>query len=228
MSNAVIIMCMQIHIVQNGDLVKQGMEFRSRIMQQAFGLDPALDPDSWDTVAWHVVAEQHGEVIGYYRAMQCDPLGFCTEVEFDLAPLAIARDQILEIGRAAADPRYPTAILRLWQAVISLAQRLDKKWIMGTASLKVRDFDTHYLSEQWRQRYRYRDGSHAVPRIPYQGNGPGTQRDAPALIQTYERIGAHIVSDLGWDPRFQTADVVTLLDIDCIEPAWRKKLRLDQ
>lgn len=219
---------MRIHTIQTGKLVEKGMEFRARIMNQAFGLDPALDPDQWDIDAWHVVAEQDGEVVGYYRAMQCDPVGFCTEIEFDLTPLAIDRNQILEIGRAAADPRYPTAILRLWQAVISLARRLDKKWIMGTASLKVTEFDVHHLSEQWCQRYRYRSGQHAVPRVPCDDIYSGTRRDAPALIQTYERIGAHIVSDLGWDPRFCTADVVTLLDIENIAPAWRKKLRLDQ
>ena len=204
------------------------MEFRARIMNQAFGLDPALDPDQWDTSAWHIVAEQDGEVVGYYRAMQHQPFGFCTEIEFDLSPLSVPRDQILEIGRAAADHRYPTAILRLWQAVIALAHNHGKRWIMGTASLKVTDQDVRYLSEQWKQRYHYHLTEHAVPRVPYNDHCIGTNRTAPPLIQTYERIGARIVSDLGWDPRFQTADVLTLLDCENIAPAWRKKLRINQ
>lgn len=215
---------MQIHTLQTGDLVRRGMEFRARVMNQAFGLDPALDPDQWDQVAWHIVAEHQGVVVGYYRAMDCEPHGFRTEVEFDLAPLEVPRDQILEIGRAAADHRYPMAILKLWQAVIELARQCGKKWIMGTASLKVTDFDVHYLSDQWRQQYQYHRAAHAVPRIPYRDLPAGSCREAPALIRTYESIGAHVVSDPGWDPRFQTADVVTLLDCENISPAWRRKL----
>lgn len=218
---------MQVYTQKQGVWVEPGMCFRARAMHEAFGLDLDQDRDQWDQDAWHIVAVIDSEVVGYYRAMTHSDRGFCAEFEFDLAPLHISPEQILEVGRACTDQKHPTTLFALWRAVIALATALDKRWIMGTASLSVADYDVNYISAQWRDRYAYHTGSHAVPKVDMPPVLPGQQRRSPPLIRTYENLGARVVSDLGWDPRFQTADVVTLLDTSCITPAWRKKLCVD-
>lgn len=222
-----IITSMDVHTQKQGAWIEPGMDFRARIMQEAFGLDPEQDRDQWDRDAWHLVAVVDQTVVGYYRAMCNSDLGFCTEFEFDLSPLGIDPTQILEVGRACTDQKHPTALFALWREVIKLAVSLNKRWIMGTASLAISEYDIHAVSKQWRNRYLYHQGSHAVPRISLPDVLPGSQQRPPPLIRTYENLGAQIVSDPGWDPRFQTADVVTLLEITSISPSWRRKLCVD-
>lgn len=216
---------MEVTVIQSGPILEQALEFRSRIMYETFGLDPSIDIDAWDSQAWHVVAVKNHQVIGYYRAMEGQSIGFCTEIEFDLSGLNIPRQDILEIGRACTDQQHPTAILRLWKEIIALARRLGKRWIMGTASLKVSEFDVHHLNAMWTDKYRHIDIGRAAAKIPYKVPCVGTVQTPPSLIQAYESIGAYVVSDLGWDPRFQTADVVTVLDINNITDKWSKKMR---
>lgn len=225
--NSGIITHMDVYTQQQGAWVAPGMDFRARVMHEAFGLDLAQDRDQWDRDAWHLVAVVDHAVVGYYRAMCHSELGFCTEFEFDLSPLNIDRGQILEVGRACTDQSHPTALFALWRAVIKLARSLDRRWIMGTASLSVRDYDIGSVTQQWQQKYLYHQDGHAVPRMALPELVPGPQQRPPPLIRTYENLGARIVSDPGWDPRFQTADVVTLLDTTCIPTAWRRKLCVD-
>jgi putative hemolysin len=193
-------------------------------MFENFGLPAEQDKDQWDQDAWHIVAVHQDTVVGYYRAIEHSCMGFYTETEFDISGLNIAPSQILEIGRAAADQRHPTAIFALWRAIIQLAQRHGKQWIMGSASIKPDEFDVRQISAQWQKKYNYLENQHARPLNPYQESHCGHLVQPPKLIQVYEKLGARIVSDLSWDPTFRTADVVTMLDITCIDEKWRKKL----
>lgn len=218
---------MQVYTQKQGVWVEPGMLFRSQAMLRAFGLRVEDDRDQWDQNAWHLVAVARDSVVGYYRAMTHGDHGFCTEIEFDLAPLGIDPSEILEVGRACADPEHPTALFGLWRAVIALAADLDCRWIMGTASLPIQHYAVSDISQQWRDRYGYLKKSHAVPRMALPDREQGSETRAPSLIRTYQNLGATIASDPGWDPRFQTADVVTLLDTHNIAPAWRRKLGMN-
>lgn len=215
---------MQVYTQKQGAWVEPGMMFRSRAMLQAFGLQPKDDRDPWDQEAWHIVAVAQDCVAGYYRAMTNSDRGFCTEIEFDLGPLGIDPSDILEVGRACADPAHPTALFGLWRAVIALAVQLDRRWIMGTASLAIKHYNINAISQQWRDRYGYLEQSHAVPRMTLPDCEQGSEKRPPSLIRTYQNLGARVVSDPGWDPRFQTADVVTMLDTHNMVASWRRKL----
>ena len=52
----------------------------------------------------------------------------------------------------------------------------------------------------------------------------GRIKEVPKLIEVYERVGAKIVSDPSYDPIFNTADVVTILDVNNINSRWLDKL----
>jgi putative hemolysin len=207
------------------DNISKVLEFRAQIMHDAFGIDPSQDFDQWDMDAYHVVARIGDNIVGYYRGIVNSALGFYTESEFDISPLDIDRDSILEIGRAAVDPNFrnPVIIPMLWSELISLAGSLGKNYIMGAASLKAVDTDIYSVRDVWREKYQYLTGRHALPKMPY--NQPTiSDGSAPKLLQVYERLGAQVVSDPSWDPVFNTADVVTILDLDKINQRWLEKL----
>ena len=219
-------MAIKVKILKKNQDIQDALEFRGRIMHSAFGIDSALDQDQYDHMAYHIVARDHDRVVGYYRAIVDGPLGFYTESEFDISGLNLPRDQVLEIGRAAVDPEFrnPAIIPMLWGRVIELAQQLDCKWIMGAASIRPVECNVYLAREHWQTKYHYMRNDHAVPLHPYCETSVTTELDIPKLLQVYERLGARVVSDPAWDPEFQTADVVTLLDLDEINQRWLERL----
>jgi putative hemolysin len=219
-------MAIKVKILKKQQDIQDALRFRAGIMHKAFGIDPDLDHDEYDRVAYHIVARDHDQVVGYYRAIANTSQGFYTESEFDIAGLNLDRNRILEIGRAAVDPdfRSPAIIPMLWGRVIELAQQLDCKWIMGAASIKPSECDIYQAQAYWQTKYQYRQDDHAVPLNPYTETSVTTELAIPKLLQVYERVGARVVSDPAWDPEFQTADVVTLLDLDEINQRWLERL----
>ena len=219
-------MAIRVKILKKQKDIQDALRFRAGIMHEAFGIDPAQDHDQYDSIAYHVVARDHDRVVGYYRAITDTSLGFYTESEFDIAGLNLDRDRILEIGRAAVDPdfRNPIIIPILWGKLIELAQQLNCKWIMGAASIRPAECDIYQAQDHWQTKYHYRQHNHAVPLNPYQETSSSSELAIPKLLQVYERIGARVVSDPAWDPEFQTADVVTLLDMDEINQRWLERL----
>lgn len=217
---------MRVQVLKKKRDISEALLFRSRIMGQAFGIDPGQDQDPWDQSAYHVVLQDHYRVIGYYRAIVHSELGFYTQSEFDIAGLNLDNRCILEIGRAAVDPEFrnPAVIPMLWGKLIELAQQLNRSWIMGAASIRPSDCNIYQAQDYWRSKYQYHLGSHAVPLNPYQEPVSNSKLDIPKLLQVYERVGARVVSDPAWDPEFQTADVVTLLDLDEINQRWLERL----
>jgi len=219
-------MAIKVKILKKKHDIETALVFRGRIMQSAFGIDPDQDSDKYDSVAYHVVARDHDRVIGYYRAIVNTDMGFYTESEFDIAGLNLDRTRVLEIGRAAVDPdfRNPAIIPMLWGKLFELAQQLDCKWIMGAASIRPSECNIYQARDYWQTKYHYRQDNHAVPLNPYQETSLTEELAIPKLLQVYERLGARVVSDPAWDPEFQTADVVTLLDLDEINQRWLERL----
>ena len=219
-------MATRVKILKKRKDIQVALEFRANIMSKAFGIDPKDDSDRWDELAYHVVAYDHDRVVGYYRAIVDNPLGFYTESEFDIAGLNLDRSRILEIGRAAVDPdfRNPAIIPMLWGRLFELAQRLDCQWVMGVASIRPAECNVHLARDHWQNCYHYIRDDHAVPLNPYRETSVTAELTIPKLLQVYERLGARIVSDPGWDPVFQTADVVTLLDLAQINQRWLERL----
>lgn len=219
-------MSIQVSVVKKSQDIQDALVFRASVMNQAFGINPESDSDQWDELAYHIVARDQNRVVGYYRAIVDNALGFYTESEFDIAGLDLDRARILEIGRAAVDPEFrnPAIIPMLWGRVIELAQDLDCQWIMGAASIRPADCNIYLAQNHWQTKYNYMNNDHAVPLNPYQESVTTSELAIPKLLQVYERLGARIVSDPGWDPVFGTADVVTLLDLQEINQRWLERL----
>ena len=219
-------MATKVKILKKQQDIQDALKFRAEIMHKAFGIDPDQDHDDYDGIAYHIVARDRGRVVGYYRAITNNSLGFYTESEFDIAGLNLDRDRILEIGRAAVDPdfRNPAIIPMLWGKLFELAQRLDCKWVMGAASTRPGECDIYQAQAYWQTKYHYQRDDHAVPLNPYRETSLTEELAIPKLLQVYERLGARVVSDPAWDPEFQTADVVTLLDLDEINQRWLERL----
>jgi hypothetical protein len=219
-------MPLKIKVLTHSDNLTAALEFRASIMHQAFGVPLEQDPDLWDQEAYHIVATSDEKVVGYYRVMSKTDLGFNTETRFDLTNLRLKNSDVLEIGRAAVHHDYKNTpvIDMMWRRIINLANTSNCNCILGTPSLKPAEIDVTSARDYWRKTYQYLQGDHAVPLNPYTGDGPGTG-PIPKLITVYEKLGVRIVSDPCWDPVFQTADVVAILNLKEMNSRWATKLQ---
>jgi len=219
---------MQTYVIKNNTdpvLVSQALEFRQTIMKNTFGV--TSDQDQWDADAYHIIVKDQDQIVGYYRAMLDSPIGFYVETEFDLTNLNLNREKVLEIGRAAVstdNPSMNSPVPHLWIAINQLSSQLGTTRILGAASLKVDDCDILACRDHWQKKYNYLDKKHAVPLTPYTTVQKHKEKHPPKLIKVYEKIGAKIVSDPGWDPEFGTADVLTILKLKDIDTRWLIRL----
>lgn len=219
---------MRIEILDSNKMSKP-LEFRHNIMKEAFGVEN--DFDKWDCVAKHLCCYKDEDIVGYYRIIEHTEMGFYTESEFNIDGLEIEKNKILEIGRACITPsaKNPSIITSMWAAIIDYAKKRDKQYIIGSASLQPYLHNVAKCRDAWRKKYNYLQGKHAVPIVPFNDKwSMDTEEDTPHLIKVYEKVGAKIVSDPSYDAIFDTADVVTLLNIEEINQRWLTRLTVSK
>jgi putative hemolysin len=199
-----------------------------------------LDSDRFDPWCEHImVKEAHtGRVIGTYRfltpANARKAGGYYSDSEFDLASLGDIRANLAEVGRSCihADYRDGSVIMLLWSGVANLVKRGNFRYVLGCASVSLRD-DGVTAAEVWRGAIKalrnHPDWPIVTPRHRY----PVERLDSvlpariPALIKGYLKLGATICGEPAWDPDFNTADFPVLLDMTLMDGRYRRHFGLD-
>jgi putative hemolysin len=103
-----------------------------------------------DRHATHLVARDHGRVIGTVRVQEPTPaladgrrpiFGMAGEEHYDYAPLRDAGLRFVEIGRSAVlrAHRSPRVIADLWKAAVLLANRRGKDHFIGVVHINFTD-----------------------------------------------------------------------------------------
>lgn len=105
------------------------------------------DVDQFDAVCAHLIVTENssGDIIGTYR-MQTGTsagrnLGYDSTTEFDFAPLAAVRNQLLELGRACVAERHrnQTVLRLLWQGIAAYARHHQLRYLIGCSSITSPD-----------------------------------------------------------------------------------------
>jgi putative hemolysin len=148
--------------------------------------------------------------------------------EFELSPIAHLRPHLLELGRSCIDPdfRHGGVILLLWGSLAEFMQRNRLRWMIGCASVSMRD-GGHTAASLWRGL----SATHLAPEplrvqprcpLPVDELQQDLKVEAPPLVKGYLRCGAQLLGAPAWDPDFGTADLPLMLDIESLSPRYRK------
>jgi putative hemolysin len=204
-------------------------EMGARIATRA----PGRDVDFFDPWCEHLVVRDRAteEIVGTYRILTAERargLGtFYADTEFDLTRVAALKPSFMELGRACIHPAYRTGatLLLLWQGIAQLMLERDHAYLIGCASVTMRDGGANALAI-WRDVApdHLAPAEHRVfPRHsllaqhpsgavsdPPAAEGPGPAQ-LPPLLKSYLRMGAWIGGEPAWDPDFNTADFFMLL-----------------
>jgi putative hemolysin len=235
------------HWARHADDVVQAQALRHRVFVQEMGARPAvlpgtppgLDADRFDAHCQHLIVrtvasdDRPSRVVGTYRVLTpsgaADAGALYADSEFDLAPLERARPKLVELGRSCIDPdfRHGGVIMLLWSQLATMMQRNGLRWMIGCASVPMRD-GGHVAASLW-ESLRHDAMAPAdwrlTPRLPLPVDQLrcDLQVEPPALIKGYLRCGARLMGAPAWDPDFGTADLPLMLDLEALSPAYRKR-----
>lgn len=194
-----------------------------------------IDQDPFDYFCDHLIVEDGREVVGTYRMqpglLAQQHLGYYSEQEFDFAPYAGLRSEVLELGRAAIarEHRSSEVLTLLWRGIAAYARSYRLRYLIGCSSLNSRDARqgwglyrhlTPFLAAE--ELITRPTASYALPEAE-----PDMATRVPKLLRTYIAVGARICGVPAWDREFGTIDFLTLLDLTQITPSARHRFLPD-
>jgi len=232
---------------RHADDVRDAQRLRWRVFAEEMGarLSPppgtpaGLDVDHFDAHCEHLIVRtrqkdgSRGPVVGTYRVLT--PTGarragaLYSESEFDLAPVASLREQMLELGRSCTDPdfRGGGTIMLLWASLGDFMHRNHLRYTMGCASIPMHD-GGHVAASLWRELRQ----THLAPHqwrvrpllpLPVERLDDSLPAQTPPLIKGYLRCGATVLGPPAWDPDFGTADLPMLMDLATLPESYRRR-----
>lgn len=211
-----------------------GEEFGARLD----GAEQGLDCDGFDAHCSHLGVRDlaSGELVATTRLLDhsiARRLGrFYSEGEFRLQGLARLDGPTLEIGRTcvAAAYRNGATIAVLWSALAEILNEGGYRYLMGCASIPMRDggIQARAVMQRLRERHLSTELLHAEPLLPLPTLAvpdDNLTAELPPLLKAYMRLGAKVCGEPCWDPDFQVADVFILLKRDELCPRYARHFK---
>jgi putative hemolysin len=220
--------------------VQSAQRLRYRVFRQELGasLSDALgqdsDIDEFDAWCDHLVVRAGDRgVVGTYRVLRPERarrLGkLYADSEFDLSAFQQIRSRMIEVGRACVDPEYRSGavIMALWSGIGQFMRQNRYDYILGCSSAPLIDgaqsaidLYHHLQSIQALSTQEYQ----AVPIRPFptEQSPSGRLVTIPPLMKGYLRMGAQFCSAPCHDPEFNSADFLTLLKIENLNPRYSR------
>ncbi len=234
----------EVGLAHSQDDVREAQRLRYEVFKREYGarfIDSAagLDTDSFDPYCDHLIVRSKGtgEVVGTYRVLlpeQAHHIGrYYSQSEFFMTRIERQIPNLVELGRSCVDPehRNGAVIMLLWSAIFRYMRHHNRRHLVGCASVSMRDGGMQAAS-LWN---RFRSESMvdslleafpkhplALSRIPVD-----TKAQEPALIRGYLKIGAKVCGEPSWDPDFNTADFLLLMDLQSMHPRYARHFGLE-
>jgi putative hemolysin len=199
------------------------------------GADRGLDVDDYDPYCRHLLVRETetGRVVGCTRLLHGEHAGhlggYYSAGEFDLGAIPDLPGRLLEVGRTciAAEYRSGAGIAVLWSGLAGFIQLHQIDYLFGCASVPLGEQDSRAAAVMNRlRRQAFADEALRVtPRCPlHRSRAAENVLDAPLppLLKAYVRLGARACGEPCRDPDFGVADILMLLDVDQLNPAYSR------
>ncbi len=184
-----------------------------------------IDQDEFDQFCDHLIVRERcsHRVVGTYRMLlpnQAKRLGrYYSQGEFFMTRIERMIQGLLEIGRSCVHPdhRNGAVIMMLWSGIVRYLLDNRCTHLIGCASVSMRDGGVRAatLWDRFQGNLMVDPMLEAFPKhpLPLETLPRDTDRMVPPLIRAYLKIGARVYGEPNWDPDFNTADFLMLLDI---------------
>jgi putative hemolysin len=217
----------------------QRLRFEVFNLELSEGLDRSfatgLDQDPFDAACDHILVFHGptGELAGTYRVQTglaaVAGIGYYSEQEFDFAPFEAIRPEMMEIGRACVARRHRnlSALGMLWRGIAGYAAERRARYLIGCSSLPTVDPEAGWsVYSRLSAGHLAPEGLRTSPKRTFECPGrPGCDNGfpVPKLLQAYLALGARICAEPARDSQFGTIDFLTLLDLEALPAAARRR-----
>ena len=202
-------------------------------------------PIGWDSTvldksAHHLVVVRNYpyKVVGTYRLIPFN-VGqgiYCAE-EFSLNQMAEILTNGVELSRACVHPRFRNGavVSMLWKGVLSYLSLTQRKYLFGMSSIKLKSIadSPHVITKvgelSGSNLLDQRIQAKASFKVPEVGSELAKTEMAkgtkwiPPLMKMYLKAGAEIIGEPAYDPVFKCLDFFTLLDLERLNPSFKKR-----
>lgn len=200
------------------------------------GTEQSRDVDKFDPYCQHLLVREgaSGKIIASTRLLLDHQAklagGFYSAGEFDLTPVLAMPGRRLEIGRTCVDPGYRrgAAIAVLWSGLAAFVKTNQIDMLFGCASVAMTDGGIHAQAIMNRVRqHAMTDANCRVtphnPLPPLPGNAAETvSAPLPPLLKAYFRLGARACGEPCYDPAFNCADILVLVNVEDIDASYTR------
>ncbi|KAB7622596.1 GNAT family N-acetyltransferase [Alkalilimnicola sp. S0819] len=224
--------------------IREAQKLRYQVFVQEMGAmlharEPGLDQDAYDEHCEHLIVRDmaSGAVVGYTRILDEDRArragGFYSHGEFELGNVLRLPGRFMEIGRTCVHPDYRTGatIAVLWSALARHISEGDFDYVMGCASIQMRDRGAlaQAIMERLRDQYMVERDRRVLPRLPLPvAAHTATEVRLPPLLKAYLSLGARVCGEPCWDPAFQVADLFVLFDLKALNERYARRFLIPQ
>lgn len=230
---------LEARFVRNAPELQEAQRLRADVFGQEYGVrfdsTGGLDQDHFDEWCEHVNVYDMANnlLIATTRLLTREKArlagSFYSAHEFDMTALESLPGRVLEIGRTCVHPDYRSgaAITVLWSALADYLISEDFSYLLGCASISLRDGGHNFAAIMPELREQHFVDS-ALRVIPHRGlsiDAPvGTVKASlPPLLKAYLRMGCKIGGEACWDPEFHCADVFVLLDVSALAGRYAQR-----
>ncbi|MDQ8022621.1 MAG: GNAT family N-acyltransferase [Moraxellaceae bacterium] len=224
-------------LAQTESEILEAQKLRYRVFADEMGArlstrTPGVDRDHFDPYCQHLIVrdETQGRIVGTYRILTPDAarrIGYYSETEFDLTRFHHLRDRLVEIGRSCIDAEYRSGavITLLWNGLAQFMMQNGYDYLMGCASIGMGD-GGHNAANLYNALHDRMAAPeyHVFPRnpLPVAHLANGTPAEIPPLLKGYLRAGAQVCGAPAWDPDFNTADLLILLQMARVDDRYSR------
>jgi putative hemolysin len=228
-------------LARDADEVRAAQRLRFQVfnLELGEGLDSSyptgLDQDPFDAACDHLLVfhAASGDLAGTYRLQTGTAalagLGYYSEREFDFGVFESLRTEMIELGRACvdADHRNLAVLGLLWKGIASYARQRRARYLVGCSSIPTMAPEAGWaVYERLSTTHSAPPERRTLPRPGWECGAsvrPGESAAVPKLMQAYLSLGAVICAPPALDREFGTIDFLTLMDIEAIHPAARRR-----
>lgn len=213
------------------------LRFRVFNLEMKEGLETSYqtgeDTDAFDAICDHLIVrhEASGEIVGTYRLQTgrtaANHLGYYSEREFDFAPYARLRSQVVELGRACIHPahRKYEVLMLLWKGIAQYARQRNANYLIGCSSIPTEDQNVASAIYEKLKPTLAPEELRTTPQPGY--DFPlavdGAEGNPPKLLRAYLSVGAWVCGPPALDREFHTIDFLTLMDLNSLSPSVRSR-----
>lgn len=219
--------------------IREAQKLRYRVFAEELGArlqcrEPGVDRDHFDPYCQHLIVrdEDEGKIVGTYRILTPEAAqrigGYYSETEFDLTRFHHLKSRLVEVGRSCIDPDYRSGavIALLWSGLGSFMMKNGYGYLMGCASIGMADgghnaANVYNALQDKLAPIEY----HVFPRnpLPIDKLADNNPAEVPALLKGYLRFGVKICGAPAWDPDFNTADLLIMLDLERMDKRYGER-----